>query len=104
MEPVLASTDDDQILAAADYKLRGLAASYVVDESEPTLFNNVTASRRNSVRVCTWNLNYDNLIDHNSLHFSFEVVNTDAANELDFLSYLPQVLFGPLKFIVGGGN
>ncbi|MDA8583360.1 hypothetical protein N9L68_03985 [bacterium] len=56
----------------------------------------------NSVRVVTWNVNSDNFIDLNSLHFSFEVVNTDTTNELDFLSYLPQVLSDRMRTQAGG--
>ncbi|MDA8582768.1 hypothetical protein N9L68_01015 [bacterium] len=86
----------------ADYKLSGNTASYVVDRSESTFFSNVTEAGPSSVRVVTWNVNSDNFIDLNSLHFSFEVVNTDTTNELDFLSYLPQVLFDRMLIQVGG--
>lgn len=102
MESLLASTDNDQLLPAADYKISGPTASYVVDRSESTFFSNVTEAGPNSVRVVTWNVNSDNFIDLNSLHFSFEVVNTDTTNPLDFLSYLPPVLFDRMLIQVGG--
>ena len=102
MESLLASQDNDQLLPAADYKISGPTASYVVDRAESTFFSNVTEAGPNSVRVCTWNVNSDNFIDLNSLHFSFEVVNTDTTNELDFLSYLPQVLFDRMLIQAGG--
>lgn len=82
--------------------MSGPTASYVIDRAESTLFSNVTEAGPSSVRACTWNVNSDNFIDLNSLHFGFEVVNTDTSNEFDFLSHLPDVLFDRLMITVGG--
>ena len=38
MESLLASQDNDQLLPAADYKISGPTASYVVDRAESTCF------------------------------------------------------------------
>ena len=102
MESLLASTDNDQLLLMADYKISGPTASYVTDRQEATFFSNVTEAGPNSVRVVTFNVNSDNFINLNSLHFSFEVQNLDSGNTLDFLSYLPQVLFDRFILTVGG--
>ena len=80
MESLLASTDNDQLLPMADYKISGPTASYVTDRNEATFFSNVTEAGPNSVRVVTWNINSDNLRNLNSLHFSFAVVNKDNTN------------------------
>ena len=102
MESLLASTDNDQLLPMADYKISGPTASYVTDRQEATFFSNVTEAGPASVRVVTFNINSDNFIDLNSLHFSFEVQNMSLGNTLDFLSYLPQVLFDRMIITVGG--
>ena len=102
MESLLASTDNDQLLPMADYKISGPTASYVTDRQEATFFSNVTEAGPNSVRVVTFNINSDNLIDWNSLHFSFEVQSLSSTGTLDFLSYLPQVHFDRMILTVGG--
>ena len=102
MESLLASTDNDQLLPMADYKISGPTASYVTDRQEATFFSNVTEAGPNSVRVVTFNINSDNFIDLNSLHFSFEVQNLSNTGTLDFLSYLPQVLFDRFILTIGG--
>ena len=102
MESLLASQDNDQLLPQADFKISGPTASYVVDRNEATFFSNVTEAGPNSVRVVTWNVNSDQFIDLNSLHFSCEVVDKNVAHPLKPLSYLPPVLFDRMIIQVGG--
>ena len=101
MESLLASADNDQLLPQADFRLSGPTASYVVDRQEVTYFSSVTEVSPSAVRVATWNVNSDNFIDLQSLHFSFEVHNIDTAKPLEFAAPTPHVLFGRMIITVG---
>ena len=95
MESLLASQDNDELLPMVNYKLVGKTTSYIVRRDEATFFSSVVEAGPNSVRVATFNVNSDNFIDLNSLHFSFEVVNKVADKALRSLAPTAHCLFDP---------
>ena len=86
MDSLLAAQDVDNLLPTVDYRLSGNTASYVTQRDGVTFFSSVTEVSDTGVRVATFNVNSDQFIDLNSLHFSFEVHNDDTTNALTFLA------------------
>ena len=81
MESLLASTDNDQLLPSADYKISGPSASYVTVRNEATFFSNVTEAGPNSARVVTCTVHSDKVINPIHVLVSVKVVPPQSLTE-----------------------
>lgn len=100
MESLLASSED-HLLPHIDYKL-GETASYIESRQEASFFSSVNVASPNGVRVLTFNVNSDVFLQLDSLVFSWQVNNLDAAKALLPLTQGAHGMIGRMLINING--